>query len=466
MSADAKATAYLELNLTGFNEAIATAKKAIIGLGALFAADKIKDFFVDGTKDAIDFGNSIYFASQKLGGFDAGNLLIVDKAFEAVGLNADEANAKIGEFMESHRDISSIFGGAEKYASALQQASKVYGSQADILSNKAEAFAKVFQTLEEVGGKMKAFFLGAVSEFLEPLEAILEQLNDIDLAGVGKSFGDSVANAIETIAGLFKQGKFLSTLKEAFIIAIKTAIEYAAGGIKYIGQLLIPMIEGSLASIPWGDIGKEVLISLASFGDWLINLMKKAAAALAAGLTWAMNGLLNFLPEKLRKWLTGSGEKQETDIGKIYKDDKAGLDSVMPGEHAGYNAAKDLFGGGQNKEAPKFARERIFGDLDKQTEALSATFKAAQKAGEGMVKVHSDLSKSKINNLALTKPDAFKGIGDSLAKIGGGGGFIRTGLNLQERTAMQQLQVAKESNTIQKEVASNTRKAVYGGRLN
>jgi hypothetical protein len=47
-------------------------------------------------------------------------------------------------------------------------------------------------------------------------------------------------------------------------------------------------------------------------------------------------------------------------------------------------------------------------------------------------------------------------IADSLAKVGGGGNFLRVGMTLSERTALDQLRAQRESNEIQKTIAKNT----------
>ena len=137
MATTAKATAYLDLNIAGFDQAIKTAKNLMIGLGATFATYKVGSFFKDGIKDAIDFGKEMQSASRAMGGFDPGALLLTQKALEKVGMGAEEARGHIGDFISEGRDISQIFGGADNYAAALKSASRDYGSQADVLSRSA-----------------------------------------------------------------------------------------------------------------------------------------------------------------------------------------------------------------------------------------------------------------------------------------------------------------------------------------
>lgn len=49
-----------------------------------------------------------------------------------------------------------------------------------------------------------------------------------------------------------------------------------------------------------------------------------------------------------------------------------------------------------------------------------------------------------------------KVIADSLAKVGGGGNFLRVGMTLSERTALDQLRAQREQVELQKVIAKNT----------
>ncbi len=105
MATDAKAIGYLELNIKGFEDAIAVAKKALAGLAVAFAAFKTTEFFKEGIQDAIKFGEASYFAAQKLNGYDTGKLFLVQKALESGGLAAEEARGKIEEFAQAGRPL-------------------------------------------------------------------------------------------------------------------------------------------------------------------------------------------------------------------------------------------------------------------------------------------------------------------------------------------------------------------------
>ena len=140
MSAGAKAVGYLDLNITGFDQALKTAKNLMVTFAAGFTAYKIADFFKDGIKDAIDFGKEMQSASRAMGGFDPGALLLTQKALEKVGMGAEEARGHIGDFITQGRNISEIFGGAEEYSRAIKSAAKDYGPTAAVLSRSGERY--------------------------------------------------------------------------------------------------------------------------------------------------------------------------------------------------------------------------------------------------------------------------------------------------------------------------------------
>ena len=206
MAAAATATGFLELNIAGFDKAISTAKKALVALTAVFAVFKTANFWKEGIEGAINFGNEIYHASQRMGAMDPGKMLIAQKALENAGLGAEEARTQINELVESGRSMSSLFKGADDYAQALQNATASYGSQANVLSTSAEKLSKVFEIIQSVGSKLQTFFLAMTARFVTPLLAVLNFLNSIDLAGIGASLGDGITKAASFLVGVVING--------------------------------------------------------------------------------------------------------------------------------------------------------------------------------------------------------------------------------------------------------------------
>ena len=83
--AGAKAVGFLDLDASGFNTAIKAATGALVALGAAFASYKVGDFFVQGIKEAVNFGNEMGRVAARIGHIDPGKLLLMQKALENSG---------------------------------------------------------------------------------------------------------------------------------------------------------------------------------------------------------------------------------------------------------------------------------------------------------------------------------------------------------------------------------------------
>jgi len=547
MSTDAKAVGYLELNIAGFEQAIETAKKAFAGMIALFGAKKIEDFFVGGTKEAINFGNAMYFASQKLGGLDPGKILLVQKALQATyGLSGSDALNKLKEFQDAHRPIASAFGGEDKFAAAIQHANTVYGAQAKILDESADQFKKVYETMEEVGSKLQTFFLAATQEFLKPLQKVLDSLNTIDLSKAGKEFGDFIAKAFAYGVGLWENGTIIQVLKLGITLAFEDAIILLVGWAKEAGKIIGDALDGKFNK-SGGDLakkikdaiqaaGKTISDALKKMGDPLVKHINKAADVFtilvartsklldeAKALYGVGKAVLNVADYPVRKGVQAemglahvegvaikgsydaiskymtygkNAPMGSTDFGGLsaganaiassstghaagkaivdgVKSAMKGSGSLLPAELHGdlqaLNGAVDAFKATTNealvvKQAHHFNQtnnpldpvaavksfyQQLVENQKKNADALDKVLAAAKAAGDKYLKGGGD-DKGPKSDLDLTIPTGFRTIAGSLARIGGGGGVARMGMDIAERQRLQQTQVLKDSLGIQK----------------
>ena len=238
MAAAATATGFLELNIAGFDKAISTAKKALVALTAVFAVFKTANFWKEGIEGAINFGNEIYHASQRMGAMDPGKLLIAQKALENAGLGAEEARTQINELVDSGRSMSTLFAGTGDYAMALENATASYGSQANVLSQSAERLSKVFEIIQSVGSKLQTFFLAMTARFVTPLLAVLNFLNSIDLAGIGASLGDGIAKAASFLVGVIINGNIGEILGLSLKLGFTMATDYLTEKLADIFEML------------------------------------------------------------------------------------------------------------------------------------------------------------------------------------------------------------------------------------
>jgi len=455
-----KATGYLELDIKGFDSAIKTAKNLMVGFAAAFGAFKLGSFLADGVKDAINFGKEMQSAGRAMGGFDPGKLLLAQKALEKVGMGAEEARGHIGDFIKEGRSISEIFGGADNYAKALQSAAKDYGAQADVLTRSGKALQTVFNTMEAISSKVRTFFLVMTEQFVGPLQVALDLLNSINLAGVGADFGKAIGNAATVLFGLLKNGDAINTFGLALKVAFQEGINYLVGALNYAGTVLGPLILDGF-SVAIGFLSKGIKIILSK--ETLIDMFLSAAAAFTASILNGLNGFIKGIIagaiHGLDLALEKLGLKSLLGLGNIgtFKETYNTINNLIPKEFIDSisNASKELNKGigerladgvfAENKDK-KFQKGNVF-DTDEDAKKLKELFEAAKKTGEGLNKNAQTNNNNAAPAGVLTNftGSSSRVIADSLAKIGGGGNFLRVGMSLQEQQALQNLLANKQT---------------------
>lgn len=410
-------TAYLELNIKGYESGISSALSMLKKLAIAFAGFKGVNFLKDGIQDAITFGNEMYHAAQKMGGIDPGNLLIAQKALENAGLSAGEAQSELNRMIESGQKLSTLFQGGN-VAGALAAAAKSYGSQASILSRAAEKLSKVFELMESIGSKVKTYFLAMTTEFVKPLTAALEYLNEIDLAEMGSNFGKKINEAAQILVGLYKNkelGLALGlSLKVGFMNAVKWLSKtlralFDSGGIgKQMGDTL-----GR-----WANAFKELFIGIA---EYLGGALAKAIAASLRDLT--IGGVQVVGHDVLNK-INMAGNRMEDNAGQRFEKAKASF---------GSEGAGGFFSG---------LITGITTETEKARKDLAVVLRRANKVGAEIIGKEAEKSgdKFKLNQAALGKQEPYKVIADSMAKVGGGGGFIMASQTIEQRNQMKMIQ--------------------------
>lgn len=473
MSTEAKATGYLELDLTGFDQAIKSAKKMLGGLAAGFAAFKTVEFFKDGIADAVNLGKEMQVASNKMGGFDVGKMLIVQKALEKAGLGAEEARGAISDFVNEGRDLAVIFGGADNYAKALKSAAADYGKQADVLTRSSKALQTVWNTLESISSKMRTFFLTMTEQFVRPLQAALDYLNQMDLAGMGTAFGESIAKATTLMLGLFKNGDVWNMAKLGMTIAFQEAINYLVGAFNWVTNNIVPKIgdylgDAFLTAVEYmkkalGFIfsGEELMRSISSLAfkmtAALLGAVNVFAKAIGAATSLAVLHAIDSIPGASK--MMGLPDEVAS-FDELYKDtdgivsDKFINDMKEVSELVGGTSLADFMkrsGIMEGSADDAFKKADIFKDTGDLKKEFADTIGKAFETGRDMV------DKSGKNNKPAEILNTLSGggahvIADSLAKVGGGGNSLKVGMSLAERsalrTAMATEQTAKATEAI------------------
>ena len=420
--AAATATGFLELNIAGFDKAISTAKKALVALTAVFAVFKTANFWKEGIEGAINFGNEIFHASQRLGSMDTGKLLIAQKMLENAGLGAEEARTQINELIDSQRSMTSLFAGTTDFAQALENATASYGSQAKVLSESAERLSKVFEIIQSVGSKLQTFFLAMTARFVTPLLAVLNFLNSIDLAGIGASFGDGIAKAAAFLVGIVINGKIGEILGLSLKVGFMMAVDYLKEKLSEIQETL-----------------KKFKFNPKIF-DSIVLIFKGIAELIGATLKGAIASALNGITVGGIPLL--SDERKEQLRSEAYMSSKLGSKMISKGSEK-IESEGGIFGGigGLIKgiaTPPKGAADK-----------LSGLVADALKAGEDYItKGAGNQSKAKARTEAFGAQDPYKVIASSMAKVGGGGGYMVQGMTIEARNQIKQITAANLANEI------------------
>ena len=470
MSQDAKAIGYLDLNITGFAEAITTAKRLLVGLGVAVTAFKAVKIFEDGIRDAIRFGDSLYHAAQAAGRFDPEKFFIIQKALQNAGLGAEEARAKIAEFVQSGNQIGRLFGGDVKYGQQLALAAKEYGAEAKVFGENAARFSKVFEILQSIGEKWRTLFGQATAQFIKPLQALLDTFQQVDFSGTAERFGKYIAEALNYLNGFVANGTFGTALGLSVKLAFENALDYFAGGmvevLRIFGEGLLRVM---LNSALWDGVLNILLGIATAFGAALIAAVEKpltrvqgliqgSASSYSKNSSFAAPGVLA-IPGMIKDFIEGfkgtgpfademaDREKSGLSLGGMSTGEiaKGGVNQAASGAEQLAKAAAEITAIDVDllKELGAIKKAGLFDtsqDQAKLTELLSHAFTTGQKL--------ADAAKPKLADVlpgSLGAIQPFHVIADSLARIGGGGGFLRAGLSIEAQARTQQLRATEEA---------------------
>jgi hypothetical protein len=542
--ANASAIGYLELNIKGFEQAISTAQKALAAFGVAISAYKGIQFFKDGVKDAIDFGNATYFAAQQMGKMDPGKFLLVQKALQNIGYSAEAAKSTMEDFMMSGRPIESLFGSlaqkrqalqsekpipiienikqvvsrtekpipaienikqivsrvqkpipavenikqvvsrtenikqvvsriegtsnqkqrestldtaktnaynaltaSQAYGKALATATEQYGAQAKILAANAAAFSKVFETIQAVAGKVREFFLGMTAQFLKPLQALLETLQGMDLAGMGAEFGKHIEKAINILNGLIKSG----TLGETITTALQLGASYIEDAANYFTEVVVKAAAGfvvvlaaAMDNINWTGVLWRAMSNVAKMFITIGEIIARAIYGAMDGIGVIASMITDALgvskdgvsvSEDLAKFKENQDSLGQT-FGQLRQQTNEGAPDLIKTDEFAVSvkdavvAALSDVGRAIN---PSEKTKALLDRLQKQTQA-------AEALGAQMAKDVSD----KQGAFTYQKADPITSIADSLARVGGGGNAVQVGMSIQEKQLYTQQQILRE----------------------
>ena len=429
----ATATAFLELNITGFEKAIASAKRALTVLGSAFLTYKSVKFLEGQAEEALDFAQSLFQVSRAMGNMDTGQLLLSQKALEQIGYSASGATARIQELVGAGIPLSVTFGGAANYSNQLQQAAKMWGNSANILSKVGDGFSMVWDRLQAVFAKGREFLLGMLSGFIEPLKVLFDKILTMDLASIGEKFGKSIGEAITLLNGAMANGSIGEIISASFTYGTEKIIQaFEAGGYLIMQALntIGVLFDSAVVSINWG------------------NLLVSAFGAVERGLLSVFEMIARAINAAVGQLLSAIGILSDEAVGEsdtdLHNKFTAWKDTMPTGGSIINSNTSDIgpIMKAQFEVMAKNIKEAMGEDTPEAKVALAklnALIASAKETGRELE------GKDGKGNMGTTKADPFKVIGDSLARIGGGGGAIRVGMTIEAKNSILIARATKQA---------------------
>jgi hypothetical protein len=415
----ATVTAKLALDSSGFTAGLTRAQAALGKLGAIgvpvmaagfAAAAAAAAGLAVGIKKAVDIGGALSELSARTG-VAAGELRVLQMAFERAGLSADkvgpainkmqraiieagqgsktaqDALANLGLSVEQLSGLSpdkqfeaigqaingisnpaaqaaaamQIFGrsGGEmlalfKDSGALGDAARAIGSQADLLTRNANLFDRASDILNTIGSKLEGFFVGVADQVVPAILPLLEAADGLDFAGLGQELGQAVAFGLTAITSGQIGNLFAAQLKLSGAEFVNLLVKGLYGLVAFLGQRLV--------DIPGEFVTLMSIVSKAEFWQGLGNGLIGAAQKFAAIIQRAAAAVLEAVSK-----VPGLGGA--AGLADTYRQSADQMDAASA---ASFGQAGDLLSGPVAE-----AQARIALSMDNALTAMSAAMEAA-----------------------------------------------------------------------------------------
>jgi len=403
-----------------FKGMAAAAAGLAIGIGAIKLAFDLASKTVASFGEALDMGGRLADLSAQTGE-QAGNLLVLERAFDNAGAGADKVGSavnKLQKFMAAAsvggqeqtavmdrlgitmkdlegktpteqmevfaKGISSISSPTDRAATAMAIFGKAGGELLPVLSNFSGELANargelgsmpsimnnyngVFDTVSDklsvIGGKMTEFAAGVLSKVMPALELVITALANFDAAGFGAKLagafvgGESAMRGFSASLAAFKAGN----ISEAFQIAFASVVLQAKQTANEIYRNLVAVFEAS------ADFLKTVF----GPGSASFIIVKEAFSLLGNQLSLAIGSGLKPIVEAI----PGIGSGMAESIS-------AGMRVVENEINNSTNRINNLIEDGE-----------LAGDLARAGKAFPESFKAAYDSTQPLLAVEADMAK-------------------------------------------------------------------------
>ena len=374
-----------------------------LGMMAVDTAFAAAGAVVDGFGDAIDLGGKLTDLSSRTGE-SAGNLLILQTAFENTGVGADKVGASVnklqkfiaeaaagGEAQGATLDalgvsmsdlagktpteqmavlagkIASISDPAERARAAIEVFGKSGGELLPLLNNfggeiegaKAQLggmpgvmdrSAKALDTLGEnfnsISKKTMQFAAGFIEDALPALNAFTSALSGVDAAGWGKSLMDQVMKVADFLIGAFKAPKpAIEALGLGLMAGIKLTGNALLNGFITAADFLGKYLTSGLPFEVIKTMGAAMGLVNTTFAKGLVDAVIGGVKMFENTFSTVVNAVVKFFSTGFQSFISGfAGDFKNamTDpIGFVTGKFKSGLDFVTQGGAGEFKSAFD-----------------------------------------------------------------------------------------------------------------------------
>ena len=334
----AKTVGNLQSRLTEFSGGVEGFNSKVAGMASSFAkfagpiAAVATAFF--GVKAAADaFGNALAMGGRlddlsKRTGASAGEMLLLEKAFDLAGSSAEAVGptiSKLNKFLAEASEtgsaqsqtltrlgltyerlaelspseqmrvlaerISSIESPALKtqaamdvfgksggelipllsdFSGELSKAGGFLGSLPDIMDENAAAFANLDDNVNEIRGKFDQFVAGLITGMVPALTSVTDKLANLDAAGLGRAFSDYITSAAKAVSNSYLLGDAIDN--------VKTAIDAIISGNYSEGLSLMWVTMKITALNAVNEIVQNFTAGLQTIGDFIATMFDPSGA--------------------------------------------------------------------------------------------------------------------------------------------------------------------------------------------
>ncbi len=281
----------------------------LLAVGAAVSAAFAGHAIVSGVADVFALGGALEHMSEQTG-ISVRNLVVLRKNFADAGLEADDLGVAVGkmqkyleealgddkkiqtlqglglsfadlrrqkpedQFYDIGRALSQIANPGERAAKAMELfgksgaklgvvfndatfgiASEKLQARAEMLDRNAKRFEEISNKLNGPAGVLKSFSAGVADVIAPAFLGVLNQVNKIDLSGIGRSFGDGLVSVFSfalTVARAIvalpweKVFEGVANVFAGMFIGIKRAVGFVSEKISSIAKMLSGGVLGSL----------------------------------------------------------------------------------------------------------------------------------------------------------------------------------------------------------------------------